>query len=161
MIIVLFGQPCSGKTTLAKKIQNWIFATRNETSVHHIDGDEFRQIFSNTNYSREGRIQNLNLASSVAHYEHHYHDFVLLSFVYPYQEAREHLTRLSGENILWIYLHYDDTLEERGRESYHAKDFEYPLESEVDIILNTGILSEGQCLNEIISVLSQKISKTS
>ena len=50
MIIVLFGQPHSGKTTLAKQFP----------SSRTIDGDELRELFANKDYSKEGRIRNLN-----------------------------------------------------------------------------------------------------
>ena len=57
MIVVLFGQPCSGKTTLAKELK-----------AYNVDGDKLRTIFTNKDYSKEGRIKNLNRASDIAHY---------------------------------------------------------------------------------------------
>ena len=57
MIVVLFGQPCSGKTTLAKELK-----------AYNIDGDKLRTVFTNKDYSKEGRIKNLNRASDIAHY---------------------------------------------------------------------------------------------
>ena len=44
MIVVLFGQPCSGKTTLAKALHEEF----DERQTHyHIDGDKLRELFSN------------------------------------------------------------------------------------------------------------------
>ena len=82
MIIVLFGQPACGKTTLAKKIA--------ENDFIHIDGDDLRDIFKNKDYSREGRIKNLNRASDIAKYLSYKGSNVVLSLVYPYEEARKY-----------------------------------------------------------------------
>jgi adenylylsulfate kinase len=79
MIIVLFGQPHSGKSTLAA-----------ELDAHNIDGDKLRELFSNKDYSREGRIKNLNRASDIAHYLNSVGEPVVLSLVYPYKEARDY-----------------------------------------------------------------------
>ena len=122
MIIVLFGQPHCGKTTLARKMMG--------DQVHSIDGDELRALFKNKNYTREGRIQNLNRAS------------VILSLIYPYKEARDYLNDLN-ENVKWIYLTYNG---ERGRENYHVKDFEVPGETEKVLRLNTTELSPEECI---------------
>lgn len=160
MIIVFFGQPCSGKTTLSKKFHLWIKSHGQRTGVknkvHFLDGDSFRKIFANKDYSREGRIRNLNLASSVALYEHSLNDIVLMSFVYPYAEARSYLNEISQGEVMWIYLHYDPMLEERGRESFHVQNFEYPEPEDVDLILNTGSLSEAECVKEISALFRKK-----
>lgn len=156
MIIVLFGQPCSGKTTLSKKINGWLKSLPRKVNLHFMDGDSFRKIFSNKDYSREGRIRNLSLASVVAHYEHSLNEVVLMSFVYPYREAREYLDDLTDHDVMWIYTYYDTMLHQRGREAFHVEDFEHPGEDEADLILNTGTLSEQECLDEIIKKFKEK-----
>jgi len=79
MIVVLFGQPHSGKTTLAQELEF------EELYDYHIDGDHLRTMFKNTNYSKEGRISNLNRASDIATYLHYNGNDVVLSLVYPYR----------------------------------------------------------------------------
>ncbi|NDE60281.1 MAG: adenylyl-sulfate kinase [Acidimicrobiia bacterium] len=106
MIIALFGQPHCGKSTLAKKLV--------EDGGWNIDGDELRNIFKNTDYSRQGRIKNLNRASDIAVYMNHIGpDNIILSLVYPYKEARDYLNTIS-DDVKWIYLTYTG---ERGRET--------------------------------------------
>lgn len=134
MIIVLFGQPHSGKSTLAA-----------ELDFHNIDGDNLRELFSNKDYSREGRIKNLNRASDIAHYINSVEDSVVLSLVYPYKEARDYLKSLTND-ILWVYLTYSG---ERGRENFHVKDFETPDEEDV-LSLDTSKLSIEECVNAIL-----------
>ena len=62
MIYVLYGQPASGKTSLGK-----LLATHLDTPFI-IDGDEFREMFTNRNYGREGREENIRNANAVATY---------------------------------------------------------------------------------------------
>lgn len=135
MIIVLFGQPHSGKTTLAKEFPTY----------KNIDGDELRELFSNKDYSREGRIKNLNRASDIAHYLHRHGNNITLSLVYPYKEARDYLRSLDP-NVLFVYLHYTG---ERGRENFHVKDFELDLLEENVLSLDTSKHSIEECITQI------------
>jgi adenylylsulfate kinase-like enzyme len=135
MIIVLFGQPHSGKSTLANKI-----------GVHNIDGDKLRELFANKDYSKEGRIKNLNRASDIAHYINSEGESVVLSLVYPYKEARDYLNSLT-DDVKWVYLTYTNP---RGREKFHVSDFEEP-ELETFLQINTDNLTVEQCLNQIKS----------
>lgn len=139
MIIVLFGQPHSGKTTLANAI------SKEMQFFKMIDGDQLRDIFQNKDYSREGRIKNLNRASDIAHYLNKttsMHTNIILSLVYPYEEARDYLNSLDAD-VKWIYLHYAG---ERGREQFHVKDFELDLLKEKTLTLNTSRWSIEECV---------------
>ena len=140
MIIVLFGQPHSGKTTLAKQFPTY----------KNIDGDELRELFSNKDYSREGRIKNLNRASDIAHYLHRHCNNIVLSLVYPYKEARDYLNSLE-DNVKWVHLVYEV---DRGREEYHVKDFEYPTDDEA-LHLNTEWLDVERCTAHILDYINK------
>lgn len=147
MIIVLFGQPHCGKSTLA----NILTA---KLPADNIDGDNLRELFLNKDYSREGRIKNLNRASDIAHflnYKNQGYIHVVLSLVYPYKETREYLNALTND-IVWVYLTYEG---ERGRENFHVKDFEIP-EKETILHLDTSKLSEKECIDKILSYVGEK-----
>lgn len=147
MIIVLFGQPHSGKSTLARELDN---------NHYLLDGDRFREVFQDKNFTREGRIKNLNRASDIAVFMHSIHDKITISMVYPYQEARNYLTEMCnrlGIEIYWVYLEYTG---ERGREAYHVKDFELPSPEATVLPLSTSQDSIEECVNKIKQYVGQK-----
>jgi len=149
MIIVLFGQPQCGKTTLARKLQG--------DQCWNIDGDALRELFKNKNFTREGRIQNLNKASDIAHYMNSLGTDIVLSLIYPYKEARDYLNNLC-DNVKWVYLSYN---EERGRERFHVLDFEIPQDQENVLHLNTTELTINQCVEAIKAYINEEyISKS-
>ena len=142
MIIVLFGQPGAGKTTLAKALMK-------QDRYHHIDGDELRELFSNKDYSREGRIKNLNRASDIAHYLNTKSD-VILSLVYPYYEARKYLNSLAS-NIKWFLLVSDA---DRNKHQFKVDDWEEPLVCE-----KINIISTDESIEDSVSKISRLLQK--
>jgi adenylylsulfate kinase-like enzyme len=150
MIIVLFGQPHSGKSTIANEI------LAHTTSFVNIDGDKLRELFVNKDYSREGRIKNLNRASDIAHFLNSTGTNVILSLVYPYKEARDYLNNLT-KDVIWVYLTYTG---ERGREGFHVQDFDYPVEEDV-LNINTSSVSLEYCMQIINNYIDAKRSSKS
>jgi len=144
MVIVLFGQPCSGKTTLANQIQ----------ADYYIDGDHLRNMFRNKDYSKQGRINNLNRASDIATYLHYNGNKIVLSLVYPYKEAREYLNSLVND-VFWIYLTYEG---ERGREANHVADFDLPYYDDLNVMISTSATSEEDSLQLIKKFINEKVS---
>jgi adenylylsulfate kinase-like enzyme len=132
MIIVLFGQPHSGKTTIAKELIKDLYDTE------LIDGDQFRAVFKNTDYSKEGRIKNLSKACDIGHYlvNTGIRTNVIYSMVFPYKEVRDYLRSLMPE-AKFFYLSYDNP---RGRENFHVLDFEVGIDEDLCYI-NTDLLS--------------------
>lgn len=150
MIIVFYGQPHSGKTTLAHKLQEYLFLNGQMTPPL-IDGDEIREIFKNKDFSREGRIKNLNRISDIATYLHSKYKIVIVSAVYPIKEAREYFDSIC-DNILWVYLEYNET---RGREEFHVKNFEKEESFEnKNLCLNTTSMSIDECISKVIKHIS-------
>ena len=143
MIILLYGQPASGKTTLS----NELMRIYDKENVIQIDGDKWRDITKNKDYSREGRNRNLKGAFDMALYLEREGYMPILSFVTPYEEYRKYLKDNSNK-LIEIYLFYNQNLD-RGRNDYFAKDFETPKTNFLS--LNTSIYSVEQCVNEIIN----------
>jgi adenylylsulfate kinase-like enzyme len=125
MITIFFGQPNSGKTTLARKYALELYLNDPYIKLDKIDGDNIRELFLNTDYSKEGRIKNINRISDIAFYLQCTRMIeVVVSAVYPYKESRDYLHKLNNSNlepILWVYLHHTD---ERERDKYAVADFD-------------------------------------
>jgi len=130
MIYLFTGQPGSGKTTLAKKLQMWLQTDKKNwrKSVFHIDGDQLRELFPNTDYSKEGRYNNINKAFDIAKFLDASGNDVVISLVSPYKELREKFK--SECKIQEIYCH---TKQMRGREDKFALDYEPPTEFYIDL----------------------------
>lgn len=150
MITVLFGQPHSGKTTLSDELFEYV----DREVTHCIDGDQLRYIFQNKDFSREGRLKNLQKASDIAAFLNWTGNDVIVSVVYPYKEARDYLNNLVSD-VKWIYLYYT---EERGREQFHVKDFELDLLEENVLSLNTSELSIEDCVTKIKNYTNESLS---
>ena len=142
MIHWFYGQPGSGKTTLAKAmISN---SPQLEFKKHiHIDGDEMRDIFNNKDYSKEGRLNNLRNVNNIARFLEYKGYDVFVSVVAPYNDIRDELRDL---DVNYYYVH---TTETRGREDYFASDFEF---NDSDIKINTTNKSVTQSLNEVFTI---------
>jgi len=137
MIIALIGQPGSGKTTLAKELLSHM-------DCYHIDGDDLRDIFHNRDYSRLGRMKNLNRASDIAHYLSHDKP-VILSLIYPYKEARDYLNSLN-DDVRWFCLR---TTKQRKNPQLQVEDFEYDVNLN---FINTDFTLQD-CLSQILHLL--------
>jgi predicted kinase len=139
MIYVLYGQPGSGKTTLGR-----LLASHLDTPFI-IDGDEFREMFTNKNYGREGREENIRSANAVATYLNkkgkegnwkavyiqdaesswkshpvNKETHVVMSLVNPYRHLRGELKENNGDQVFEILL----TSNRELKKEYHVGDFE-------------------------------------
>ena len=130
MILSLYGQPGSGKTTLAnimrEKIQVEPFYRWDPITL---DGDEVRNLFKNYQYGKEGRYQNIRNINAIAtHYNNDTENDVIISAVNPYAELRKELKE--NNNVLEVLLISDRDF----KKEYHVKEFE---NGEPDHIINT------------------------
>jgi len=93
MILVLFGQPGSGKTTIAKELGGMFMS---------IDGDRFFKVFKNK-AEREDAVALLNKASDIAMFLDSTGLDCVISLPYQYKEARHYLN-CSKSDVYWVYL---------------------------------------------------------
>jgi adenylylsulfate kinase-like enzyme len=120
VIYVLYGQPGSGKTTLSKLLCTHIQHQPQGNEAVVIDGDKFREIFKQTDYSQLGRICNIRAANIVATYISNVNNVdVILALVYPYERLRAEL-RVNNSQVVEILLESDRDL----RREHHVENFE-------------------------------------
>lgn len=156
MILIFTGQPLCGKTTLCKAFFSWIKTKSNfPVRTHYIDGNKLRLIFQNKDYSREGKIKNLTLASNIGKYEKSLNDIVVMAIMYPYKESRDYLRSL-GERVVFVNLEYDKN-ENRGVVKDWVDDFESPIGEENVYTINTSLKSEEESLLEVVEIYKENI----
>ena len=126
MIYVLYGQPGSGKTTLADCLRDHLIKGMVRSAVYSpklpviIDGDEFREVFNNKDYSREGRENNIRSANTIATYISKVESKdVILAMVNPYEKIRKEL-KSNNSDVIEIYLKTNRPV----KKEYHVEDFE-------------------------------------
>jgi adenylylsulfate kinase len=143
MIILFFGQPASGKTTLADAFVDEMNIRSPFHDFIRVDGDKWRDLSKNKDYSKEGRILNLKSAFTMAKFLDNQGFTPVLSFVTPYEELRKYLS--DGNEVRMIHLEYNI---ERGRSEYFANDFEKT--KQLCLELNTSENNIGYCLDKCI-----------
>jgi adenylylsulfate kinase-like enzyme len=125
MIYWFTGQPAHGKTVLANMLKEEL------PNAFRIDGDEMRELFTNKDYSINGRVVNVGTAQKIAHYLHNQGHDVIVSLVAPYIDQREDFKKLIGtENMVEFYVH---TSEPRERDHFKAIAYVPPISNYIDI----------------------------
>lgn len=150
MIYWFTGQPGAGKTTLADMLKEELEKGRNFVyKVYRVDGDDIRELFTNKNYTIEGRVMNVGTAQKIAQYLHNQEKDVIVSLVSPYIDQREAFKKALGEDIVEIYVH---TSEARDRDHYKAEAYNSPRENFIDI--DTTDDTPEESLQKIINALN-------
>ena len=131
MIYWFTGQPAHGKTVLANLLKAHLEKDKLFTyRCLRIDGDDMRELFSNKDYSINGRVDNVGTAQRIAQYLHNQGEDVIVSLVAPYVDQREDFKAKMGKNIKEIYVH---TNEPRERDHFRAIAYTPPISAHIDI----------------------------
>ena len=142
MIYWFTGQPCAGKTVLANMLM------KVKPGAFRIDGDDMRELFSNKDYSINGRVSNVGTAQRIAQYLNNQGEDVIVSLVAPYIDQREDFKTLMGDQIVEFYVH---TTESRERDHFKAIAYTPPLSNFVDI--DTTHDTEEQSFRKVLSAI--------
>jgi len=164
----LTGLPCSGKTTLAKRIKEEL-DNRGYKAVS-LDGDDVRgRLNKDLGFSREDRKENLRRIAHVAKLFNRNGNFVIASFVSPTNEYRKMVKEII-DNFKLVYVNCSvEACEKRDVKGMYKKarkgeikeftgisaPFEAP--DSADIIVDTENNDLETCVNTIL--LSLKVEK--
>jgi adenylylsulfate kinase len=141
MIYWFTGQPGAGKTSIAKSLIEKL-----PKNTFHVDGDDLREIFNNKDYSEAGRRKNIELAQHISHFLHNKGNNVLVSLVSPYIDQREDFKNKLNSSIIEIYVHTEHI---RGREDFHVKNYEEPIDNFLD--MDTSDVLIETCVDQILN----------
>ena len=112
------GLPCSGKTTIAKKLSQHI------SNLAILDGDEMRELLSpNEDFSRKGINNHNKKVVNLAKLLLDHNVPVCVSKVYPFVENREDARKiLKNHNFIQVYIKCSlDSCEKRDVRGMYKK----------------------------------------
>ncbi len=160
----LTGLPCSGKTTLAKRLKEELDNRGYNTT--HLDGDDVRGALNeDLGFSPEDRKENLRRVAHVAKLFNQSGIFVIASFVSPTNEMRGMIKEIIG-NFKLVYVKCDlNVCEERDTKDMYKRarlneipeftgisaPFEEP---NADIVVDTQNKNVEECVKEILNKLN-------
>lgn len=145
MIVILTGQPFSGKTTLATALHNSVSASK---SAIIIDGDELRKLTNNVDYSISGRKKNIQTAIDMAVEANKSTDYVIMSLVFPFRDMREFLKNIHGAKEIYLKS-------SRIREGKMVQCYEPPLDN--FLYIDTDCLDVLDSLSSIKSYIEYEL----
>ncbi len=91
-VIWMTGLPCSGKTTIARKLQEFV------PNLAILDGDELREWLSPKDFSKEGRDEHNRKVAHLANLLLKHNVPVSVSLISPYEENRSLAREIIGND---------------------------------------------------------------
>lgn len=104
-VIWMTGLPCSGKTTILRKLQETI------PNLAMLDGDELREWLSPKDFSKEGRDEHNKKVAHLAKLLLKHKVPVGVSLVSPYVENRENARKIVGDDSKFLEVYVKCSLE--------------------------------------------------
>jgi len=163
-VLWMTGLPCSGKTTLARKLADVI----NNLAI--LDGDELREWLSPKDFSKQGRNEHNTKVAFLANLLLEHNVPVSVSLTSPYANNRETARKIIGKNrfveiFIKCPLKECETRDVKGMykkaRNNEIKNFtginsEYEEPTNPDLILDTEKLSVDQSVEKILSYIKNK-----
>ena len=161
------GLPCSGKTTIARKLQEVY------PKLALLDGDELREWLSPKDFSRDGRNEHNKRVAHLAKLLLKHDVSVLVSLISPFNENREDARKIIGDSkFIETYIKCPlSVCEERDVKGMYKKarlneisnftgvNDGYNIPDNPDLIINTENNSLNECVDQITEYLDDYKSK--
>ena len=163
-VLWMTGLPCSGKTTIARKLSDHIY------NIAILDGDELREWISPKDFSQQGRNEHNRKVAFLAKLLLKHKIPVCVSLISPYIENRETARKIIG-NDKFVEIFIKCSLEEcksrdvkgmyKKAQNNEIKNFtgisdKYEEPTNPDIVLETEKLSAEESVSKIIFYLKNK-----
>lgn len=157
--------PSSGKTTLSKILEKKL--KRKGETVITLDGDNIRNIFPNTGFTRKERNRHVERVGEAAILMAENKITVICALISPFKSSRDKIKKMSKVSFYLVYLKCD--LEEcikRDVKGLYKKAINgkiknftgisqtYEEPKNADLIIDTLTKNKNQCLQEIIELIS-------
>ena len=161
------GLPCSGKTTIARKLQEVY------PKLALLDGDELREWLSPKDFSRDGRNEHNKRVAHLAKLLLKHDVSVLVSLISPFNENREDARKIIGDSkFIEVYIECSlSVCEKRDVKGMYKKarlneisnftgvNDGYNIPDNPDLIINTENNSLNECVDQITEYLDDYKSK--
>ena len=158
------GLPCSGKTTIAKKLQELI------PNLVVLDGDELREWLSPKDFSRKGRNEHNRKVAHLARLFLKHNVPVVVSLISPFSKNREFARKIIGDSMfIETYIKCSLSLcEKRDDKGLYKKarldkiknftgvNDDYEIPDNPDLIVNTETDSLDKIIKQIIDYLTSR-----
>jgi adenylylsulfate kinase len=164
------GLSGSGKSSLASELEAYLFNQQKQVFI--LDGDNIRKgLNSDLDFSENGRIENIRRIAEVAKLFQISGTILLTAFISPFRADRDLARKTCGEeNFYEIFVSCPiEVCEARDVKGLYKKarsgeisnftgvssPFEEP--NHPDLIIQTNIYSEKECLEQLVSFVLNKI----
>ena len=166
-VLWMTGLPCSGKTTIARKLQEVY------PKLALLDGDELREWLSPKDFSRDGRNEHNRRVAHLTKLLLKHDVSVLVSLISPFNENREDARKIIGDSkFIETYIKCPlSVCEERDVKGMYKKarlneisnftgvNDGYDIPDNPDLIINTENNSLNECVDQITEYLDDYKSK--
>jgi bifunctional enzyme CysN/CysC len=156
------GLPSSGKTTLARELEQRLFARGYQVFV--LDGDNIRsRLNSDLGFEPQDRTENIRRVGEVAAVFADAGMIVIAAFISPYHADRERARVAAGERFHCVYIESDvETCEKRdpyglwervrqGKiQNFTGVDAPYEVPIEPELVVNTRDCSVDECVDRLL-----------
>ena len=164
-VLWMTGLPCSGKTTIIRKLAEHI------QNLAILDGDELREWLSPKDFSREGRIEHNRKVANLAKMLVEHGVPVGVSLISPYSENRETARKIINNNKKFFELYVKCSLEKceerdikglykkaRNNEIKNFTGINDPYEepSNPDLVIDTEKYANEECVRKVLVFLESK-----
>jgi len=163
-VIWMTGLPCSGKSTIAKKLRDFV------PNIAILDGDELREWFSPKDFSREGKNDHNRKVAHLAKLLINHKVPVCVSLISPYNENRFTARQIIGtEKFVETYIKCSlEVCEKRDVKGMYKKaregkiknftgiDDEYNVPKNPEIIVDSENWNLDEDIKHIINYLRTK-----